>query len=94
MPELAQTFTVTLSGPTGATLGTPATITVSITDNDGGAGFGSGVVNRPDERRRTGAAPTSDCTLDDALAIAAADTRPTATPSASPRASSSRGAPT
>ena len=73
LPELAQTFTVTLTGPTGATLGTPATITVSITDNDGGAGFGSGVVNRPDETAADGSCTDEDCTLDDALGDAAED---------------------
>ena len=33
VPEPAETFTVTLSAPTGATLGSPSTFTVTINKN-------------------------------------------------------------
>ena len=39
--EADETFSVTLSSPTGATLGSPATITVTITDNDLGTAPGA-----------------------------------------------------
>lgn len=46
--ESSETFTVTLSGATGATLGTPSTATVTINDNDAAdtrPRYGNGVAN-------------------------------------------------
>jgi hypothetical protein len=44
-PEGVRTFTVSLASPTGATIGTNATVSVTLNDNDGGFVFASPTYN-------------------------------------------------